>query len=1105
MSLSFLDQFKKKPTPTQKKSIAVFLSSRSNDEPVKIIDKSKEDDFNREDFLKKIRNVKNVQNKREVDDIPVVVEELVERKEKTHEPSVEEEKVEEEIIERPEIEKVQRPKKKAPRKISKKGKIKLAKSTLSFATKKIEKEVEISKLKLGDIIRPKMNLKKEEVIIVSDYYMNNREMFVNFINSVFQKHKDEIMEEEQNEEKKLSCERKEDAFSLLTHQKIVRDYMNLNTPYRGLLLYHGLGSGKTCSSIAIAEGLKNKNRVIIMTPASLRPNYIEELKKCGDHLYKKSQYWEFIRLVETDENKNTDYINSLTKIMHLKPSYVKKRGGIWFVDVTKPKNYDSLSTYERESLDEQLNEMIGKKYNFINYNGLRSSHLDKLTNNGQINPFSNSVVIIDEAHNFVSRIVNKLSRKKALSLDLYEYLMNAENCKIVFLSGTPIINYPNEIGVMFNMLRGYIKTIKIPLQIQTSRKINEESIKKMLDDLKLLDYIEYKPSQKTLVVTRNPFGFVSNYTDEIYKGVRISQNGSINDNELIKILTTILEQNDIKVLSKNISYEKFKALPDDMDMFKNMFIKTVGNTPQLQNENLFKRRIIGLSSYFRSAQEQLMPRFNKDTDYIVEKIPMSLYQFSIYESARQDERKLEEASKKRKKMQKKDDIFKETTSTYRIFSRAFCNFVFPENISRPMPNEDKDLGDTLLTQLDEDMLDNASAEEKIENTDGRFEVDELEEIQDNIDSLRDMTYEKRIINALKKLKKNSKGTFSPDKLKIYSPKFLRLLENIENPENRGKHLIYSQFRTLEGIGIFKLVMEENGYVEFKIEKVNEQWTINIKEEDIGKPTFALYTGTESSEEKEIIRNIFNGNWGSIPSELSERLRQISSNNNYGEIIKIFMITASGAEGISLTNVRFVHLLEPYWHPVRLEQVIGRARRICSHNSLPEKDRTVNVFLYLMTFSEEILKDATIELKLKDKGLSTDEYLFETSNKKLEINELLLKAIKETSVDCGVHNRSTNKESLTCFAFSSNDPNKYSFMPSISEEQSDKISNINVKKITWKARLWTAPNGKKYAVNPDDKSVYDLDSYKIAIKNKSANPILVGKIITKDGKTIFKQM
>ena len=40
-----------------------------------------------------------------------------------------------------------------------------------------------------------------------------------------------------------------------------------------------------------------------------------------------------------------------------------------------------------------------------------------------------------------------------------------------------------------------------------------------------------------------------------------------------------------------------------------------------------------------------------------------------------------------------------------------------------------------------------------------------------------------------------------------------------------------------------------------------------------------------------------------------------------------MITASGAEGTSLRNVRFVHLVDPYWHPVRREQVIGRARRI----------------------------------------------------------------------------------------------------------------------------------------------------------------------------------
>ena len=79
-----------------------------------------------------------------------------------------------------------------------------------------------------------------------------------------------------------------------------------------------------------------------------------------------------------------------------------------------------------------------------------------------------------------------------------------------------------------------------------------------------------------------------------------------------------------------------------------------------------------------------------------------------------------------------------------------------------------------------------------------------------------------------------------------------------------------------------------------------------------------------------------------------------------------MITASGAEGISLKNVRYVHIMEPYWHPVRIQQVIGgRARRIYSHFDLPKEYQNVNVFLYLMKISEKQLETASTELKLKD--------------------------------------------------------------------------------------------------------------------------------------------
>ena len=104
-----------------------------------------------------------------------------------------------------------------------------------------------------------------------------------------------------------------------------------------------------------------------------------------------------------------------------------------------------------------------------------------------------------------------------------------------------------------------------------------------------------------------------------------------------------------------------------------------------------------------------------------------------------------------------------------------------------------------------------------------------------------------------------------------------------------------------------------------------------------KPKYVLYTGTETAEEKEIVRNILNGDWSKIPKSLVPELTSIHPNNLYGEVIKVIMITSSGSEGITLKNVRYVHLMEPYWHPVRGEQVIGRARRIRSHDALPEED------------------------------------------------------------------------------------------------------------------------------------------------------------------------
>ena len=85
------------------------------------------------------------------------------------------------------------------------------------------------------------------------------------------------------------------------------------------------------------------------------------------------------------------------------------------VDVTKEPNFSTLSSFEQESIDEQLNLMIRAKYVDINYNGLTKNKMNALTEDDTKNPFDDKVIIIDEAHNFVSRIVNKIKRPESIS------------------------------------------------------------------------------------------------------------------------------------------------------------------------------------------------------------------------------------------------------------------------------------------------------------------------------------------------------------------------------------------------------------------------------------------------------------------------------------------------------------------------------------------------------------------------------------------------------------------------------------------------------------------------------------------------------------------
>jgi len=1020
----------------------------------------------------------------------------------------------------------------------------------------------------------------------------------------------------------------------------------------------------TATSIGIAEGMKDSKQVIIMTPASLRANYIEELKKAGDLLYKRNQFWEWISLDQYPEA-----LQPMSAVLNLPQEYIRRHKGAFFINVTKPSNYDELDDNARTILEEQLNEMIRAKYKFINYNGLRAQRLSEMTSNFTRNIFDNAVIVIDEAHNLISRIVNKLKRETdisgeekrkgkkkekeeeteesifgeetpiSLSTKLYYMLLRAKNARIVLLTGTPVINYPNEFAILFNILRGYIKTWHIPLKINTDNKIDRETIHSMLLGEKSFDYLDYSPSSKVLTITRNPFGFTNKIKVESgYQGVtnyKKNKSGEmafdsdfLSDDDFERKIFSILKRNDIEVISQGIKVINKKALPDDLNEFMARYI---GETDRkLKNTDALKRRILGLSSYFKSAQESLLPRYNKmlGVDYHIVRIPMSDIQFKIYESARKEERKME----KQKPKNTTSELFEEKASTYRIFSRLFCNFALPD---RPIPKTIKmeksferikdEMGiDMAFLKLKEKMkpvfdatlskipdhsekrdweikidaelrsyvkdVINANKkgekvsdkklmnimsdlqkveeivtktkkkkekkEEELENIGKRLEAFDLEQalqesghkveadkpeendtmitllqqarkeekrqdLQDEregeiegdeiLEKIGGTTYKERLDAVLEDVKEHSADFLTPEALQIYSPKFLHILENIQDPEYEGLHLVYSQFRTLEGIGLFSLTLEKNGFARFNIRKNSMGlWQIDISEIDEGKPTYALYTGTETSEEKEIIRHIYNGEWDEIPESIASVLRSKYNNNNMGEVIKVFMITSSGSEGINLRNTRYVHIMEPYWHPVRTEQVIGRARRICSHKALPVALQSVEVFVYLMIFTEAQLKsDEAIELKRKDLSKAfphvpqtSDQYLYEISEIKAGLTSQLTDAIKQSSFDCYIYSNGK------CVNFGDPTNDKFTYVPDYANQQNDATAQANKEAIEWVGKTIEL-NDVVYVYRRMSNTllnIYDKASYEAALQDPSIVPLQIGTLEKNErGEDVFKQL
>jgi ribA/ribD-fused uncharacterized protein len=808
------------------------------------------------------------------------------------------------------------------------------------------------------------------------------------------------------------------------YQAFIREYLRFESPYRGLLVYHGLGSGKTCSAIAAAEALfgNRGSKIIVMTPFSLRDNFISEINFCGFKHFRLQNHWTSMSLKPGSTPEPGMVKMFATNVYGIPETFFTKRvTRVWVPDFDSPPNFDSLGPQEKDEIQTQLKTTIEHRIKFINYNGILARELKAMVC-GTPEIFDNAVIVVDEIHNLTRLMQGNLEKPftKAKPLEtltpdrkplpqcgmsgkytrgylFYRLFMGAKNSKIIGLSGTPLINFPDELGILMNILHGPIQTIDFVLAVEPGRAV-EDIVKKIVNNNENLDTVFFMASEGSMsvTVTRLPEQFIKIFgeKDDIM---------GIKRRDPLQALPTLQQVWDglaesikaEKIVIRGAPYLKAQELLPSWDtLFRGAFLEEDGIT--LKNSMVLQKRIRGLISYYRGIQGNVMPKVIKDE---VVGIPLSGYSLTIYNKLRNQEIQVE-MSKPKPQAQGSDAVWAEineiatmkTPSNYRMSSRQACNFIFPEGVTRPRPRnleeQDVETGKDRDKIIEADMEDKVAGQES--DADSVVDADDDEaKAQEALvagtakgpRAIKGSREEAEAYRAAIKVAKNKLREMGSTHLQLegppernlarYSPKFAAMLKNINAID--GSCLVYSQFLEMEGIGIFGICMEANGYVPIEIVpggdgklKFSDRTAASLaKGPKVKENRYIEFTGTGSKEQRGAAVSVFNARLDKLPPAMEKVLKDGGWVDNFdGGLCRTFCITSAGAEGLSLKAVRSVHIMEPYWNTVRTQQVKGRAVRICSHMDLPEKDQNVSIYTYCTTIPDEAVIAQAIDKTLE---------------------------------------------------------------------------------------------------------------------------------------------
>lgn len=873
------------------------------------------------------------------------------------------------------------------------------------------------------------------------------------------------------------------------YQNFIRDYLSFGTPYRALLLEHGLGSGKTRSVIMVGKTFRKAGlKTLVLTPAFLRLNFMEELEKWEDPGVDIKAWYKFAHYNATGYRPGTKRAG-------------KDIGGMGGV-------FDQLAALGIGfSKDDPI---YGKMFPYLYQ---KYKH--------EIKPPEHMLIVIEEGHNLNRSFINKgTSKVKSL---LYPLLMKAKDCKFIILSGTPMVSTPFELAPMYNILRGPLK------DGHTAFPSEENAFNSHFVDYVAKDYRNVDIMMSRMVGLGSYFVGI---TEDKERAIFPARKDHVLNLTTTPYQTWIHDhylEDELSTMKSKSKKEKLLALPGGSEGQ----ITMTDEQDELTPKGTYHTRSRASCNFVFPVYIPRPRKGKKDFDYLDKYI----YEFQLADGspattpehyqtvfdAMISHFDFENDEEESEMMINFEDAKSKTIKDIRIFlSEQFMAYFrdtlqqnngFPHRIKFHKYLSDTDqlmidrtVGDyqtrikialtdlgvpppgkpsvfelkalkhhsikmyAIYKAITENIAAGAphvvntgpgsesdSESEPEFNTPKDYEVDITEHKVDDVDP-------EEVEEIQQSLSTKVKVINDPDD-PLKKREFADVFLSDEELKKQGKKvvggpaLVYSYFSTAEGAAIFSMVLEAHGFENFNS-------SVKGPKELTRRKRFAFFRGGMDQAIKRNILHVFN-----------------SKENVNGQLIRVIFVTQAAAEGISLYNLRQIHIMEPHWDNVMIEQVIGRGFRLLASKFIKDpKDREINVFRYFCVRPKvEVLDKWASTHALGDQYYAhfsvidttakmADHMIQEIADKK-DTFRLKLKDIRiKVAVDCFL-NHKYNKPRDGCFEY--HDKQGPAFSSSITEhvtETKETTTDTKEEKIAFVTVKHKKSGTKHYITYPDHKPV-----------------------------------